>query len=171
MGSNQTQINLSRMADQMNVVLTQIFRDYVAKGSPTKRGGLRFLDVSSSKTFAFEKSIVSDDATGNLLVLSAPYIGKEEDIRHILIDGPHGKEIQHLTVRASTDIGKADRLFVEIGYYVPTLEWMSDENVIDFAKEHRCVSTHDAVIGILETRLLPMASEIMEFLINKLREN
>lgn len=171
MSERQTAINLSRIADQMNVVLTQIFRNYVAKGSPTKLGGLRFLDVESSKTFAFEKTKVCEDPKGNLLVVSAPYHGKKEDICHILYDGPYGSEIKHLTVRASTDVGKSDRLFIEVGYFVPTLEWLADEEVIAFSQSHHNINSHDSIIGILEEKLLPVANEIIEFLITELRNN
>lgn len=171
MANNQTQVNLSRIADQMNVILTQIFRQYVAQGSPTKLGGLRFLDVESSKTFAFEKTRVAENGQGNLLVLSAPYSGKEEDVRHLLHDGPHGKEIQHLQVRASSDVGKADKLFVEVGYYLPTLEWITDDTIREYAEQHKHTNSREALIGILEQQLLPMADEIMEFLIHKLRTN
>ena len=171
MSETQTAVSLNRIADQMNLVLTQIFRRYVAQGSPTKLGGLRFLDVESSKTFAFEKSLVSDDKKGNLLVLSAPFAGKEKDIEPILKAGPHGKDIRHLNVRASRDAGKADKFFVEVGYFVPTLEWVADENIIAFAKEHKMNSANEALNGILEEKLLPMADEIMDFIIHHLRAN
>ena len=55
---SNTQIDLRRIAEQIDVVLTEIYAEYVAKGSPTKLGGLRFLDVQSAKTFAYEKSVV-----------------------------------------------------------------------------------------------------------------
>ncbi|MBQ7567980.1 hypothetical protein IJT17_04165 [bacterium] len=166
-----TSLKLDRIAEQMDVVLTQIFRQYVSLGSPTKLGGLRFLDVECSKTFAFEKTRVADDGVGTLLVLSAPYDGKAEDIRHLLEAGPHGKDIQHLEVRASSDAGKSDKLFIEVGYYTPTSEWLTDENIIAYANEHKSVNSHDALIGILETKLIPIASELMSFLIDQIRIN
>ncbi|MDO5296601.1 MAG: hypothetical protein Q4F00_08220 [bacterium] len=169
--STQTSLKLDRIAEQMDVVLTQIFRNYVSLGSPTKLGGLRFLDVECSKTFAFEKTRVAEDGKGTLLVLSAPYDGKAEDIRHILEAGPHGQEIKHIEVRASSDVGKKDRLFIEVGYYIPISDWLTDEAIIAYAHEHKSANSHDALIGILETRLLPIASEIMSFLIEQIRIN
>ena len=168
--STKTGLNLTRIADQMDVVLTQIFRDYVSLGSPTKLGGLRFLDVKCSKTFAFEKTRIAKDGKGNLLVLSAPYEGTADDIRHVLTDGPHGKDIQHLEVRASSDAGKGDKFFVEVGYYVPTSTWLPNDKVFAFSKEHQCC-THDAVISIIEEHLLPIANELMSFLIEQIRIN
>ena len=155
----------------MDVVLTQIFRNYVSLGSPTKLGGLRFLDVECSKTFAFEKTRVTEDKRGALLVLSAPYDGKAEDIRHILEAGPHGKDIRHLEVRASSDVGKRDKLFIEVGYYVPVADWLTDSEIMDYAHEHKCANSHDALIGILEKRLLPIADALMTFLIEQIRIN
>lgn len=169
--STKTHLKLDRIAEQMDVVLTQIFRRYVSLGSPTKLGGLRFLDVECSKTFAFEKTRVADDGQGALLVLSAPYDGKADDIRHILVAGPHGDAIKHLEVRASSDAGKSDKLFIEVGYYVPVSSWLDDESIFAYAKEHKCANSHDALIGIVEENLLPVASEIMSFLIDQIRIN
>ncbi len=167
--ATNTDLNLNRIANQMDVVLTQIFRDYVKKGSPTKLGGLRFLDVKCSKTFAFEKTRIAEDGKGNLLILSAPYNGNADDIRHILENGPYGSEIRLLEVRASSDAGKGDKQFVEVGYYLPTNSWLSDEQIINFYRERKCASTNDALVGIIEEKLLPIASEIMKFLIEQIR--
>ena len=171
MAQTQTQIDLDRLADEVNVILTDIFGRYVAQGSPTKLGGLRFLDVQSSKTFAFEKTEVAQDGEGNLLVLSAPYRGSEEEIQATLQQGPHGSEIRRLSVRGSADVGKADKRFVEVAYYLPTLSWIPDEAILDFAKRHRLVNSRDALTGILKEKILPIASDIMEFLIAEIREN
>lgn len=171
MAQTQTQIDLERLADEMNVILTDIFGRYVAQGSPTKLGGLRFLDVQSSKTFAFEKTEVSEDRTGNLLVLSAPYRGTEDGIRQTLANGPYGSEIRRVTVRGSADFGKADKRFVEVAYQLPTASWLTDEAILAFAKKHRLVNSRDALTGILKEKVLPIASEIMEFLITEIRAN
>jgi len=171
MAQTQTQIDLERLADEMNVTLTDIFGRYVAQGSPTKLGGLRFLDVQSSKTFAFEKSEVSEDKTGNLLVLSAPYRGTEDDIRETLAKGPHGSEIRRVTVRGSADAGKADKRFVEVAYYLPTASWLTDEAIVAFAQKHKLVNSRDALTGILKEKILPVASAIMEYLISEIRAN
>lgn len=190
--SAQTNLNLSRVADQVNVILTQIFRQYVAQGSPTKLGGLRFLDVESSKTFAFEKTEVSEDGKGNILLFSAPYASIDQDkeptevtdkkvveadvvervkkeVKQILSAGPHGNDIQCLIVRPSKDAGKSDRFFIEVGYYIPTSEWLSDENIIAYAESHRLDNMRDALVRILEEKILPMADGIMQFLIHNLR--
>ncbi len=190
--SAQTNLNLSRVADQINVILTQIFRQYVAQGSPTKLGGLRFLDVESSKTFAFEKTEVSEDGKGNILLFSAPYASIDQDkeptevtdkkvveadvvervkkeVKQILSAGPHGNDIQCLIVRPSKDAGKSDRFFIEVGYYIPTSEWLSDENIIAYAESHRLDNMRDALVRILEEKILPMADGIMQFLIHNLR--
>lgn len=190
--SAQTNLNLSRVADQINVILTQIFRQYVAQGSPTKLGGLRFLDVESSKTFAFEKTEVSEDGKGNILLFSAPYASIDQDkeptevtdkkvveadvvervkkeVKQILSVGPHGNDIQCLIVRPSKDAGKSDRFFIEVGYYIPTSEWLSDENIIAYAESHRLDNMRDALVRILEEKILPMADGIMQFLIHNLR--
>lgn len=190
--SAQTNLNLSRVADQINVILTQIFRQYVAQGSPTKLGGLRFLDVESSKTFAFEKTEVSEDGKGNVLLFSAPYASIDQDkeptevtdkkvveadvvervkkeVKQILSVGPHGNDIQCLIVRPSKDAGKSDRFFIEVGYYIPTSEWLSDENIIAYAESHRLDNMRDALVRILEEKILPMADGIMQFLIHNLR--
>ena len=190
--SAQTNLNLSRVADQINVILTQIFRQYVAQGSPTKLGGLRFLDVESSKTFAFEKTGVSEDGKGNILLFSAPYASIDQDkeptevtdkkvveadvvervkkeVKQILSAGPHGNDIQCLIVRPSKDAGKSDRFFIEVGYYIPTSEWLSDENIIAYAESHRLDNMRDALVRILEEKILPVADGIMQFLIHNLR--
>ena len=171
MAQTQTQIDLERLADEVNVILTDIFGRYVAQGSPTKLGGLRFLDVQSSKTFAFEKTEVAEDGTGNLLVLSAPYRGSEEEIRATLQGGPHGSQIRRLSVRGSADVGKADKRFVEVAYYLPTASWLTDEAIVAFAQKHKLVNSRDALTGILKEKVLPIASAIMEYLISEIRAN
>ncbi|MGM9992599.1 MAG: hypothetical protein ACI376_07135 [Candidatus Bruticola sp.] len=190
--SAQNNLNLNRIADQINVVLTQIFRDYVAQGSPTKLGGLRFLDIESSKTFAFEKTEVSEDGKGNILLFSAPYASIDQDkeptevtdkkvveadvidrvkkeVLQILKAGVYGDSLHSLSVRPSKDAGKSDRFFIEVGYFVPTMEWLSDENVIAYATAHNLDNMRSALVRILEEKILPMARAIMEFLIHNLR--
>ncbi|MGM9999655.1 MAG: hypothetical protein ACI38Q_09760 [Candidatus Bruticola sp.] len=190
--SAQNNLNLNRVADQINVILTQIFRDYVAQGSPTKLGGLRFLDVESSKTFAFEKTEVSEDGKGNILLFSAPYASIDQDkeptevtdkkvveadvvervkkeVMQILRAGAYGNDISCLIVRPSKDAGKSDRFFIEVGYFVPTVEWLSDENIIAYASAHNLSNMRSALVRILEEKILPMARAIMEFLIHNLR--
>ena len=188
----QTKLDLSRIASQIDVILTQIFRRYVAQGSPTKLGGLRFLDRESSKTFAFEKTETADDGVGSLLLFSAPYASIDQDkdpsevtdkrvvetdalervkreVSQILSQGPHGEAVRHLSVRPSKDAGKSDRFFIEVGYYIPTSEWLTDEAIIAYAQEHRLTDTNKVLVRILEEKVLPIADEIMQFLIHNLR--
>lgn len=192
--SAQTNLNLVRIADQINVILTQIFRKYVAQGSPTKLGGLRFLDVESSKTFAFENTGVSDDQTGNILLFSAPYANIDQEVdpqditdkkvvetdpiervksevRAILKNGPYGDALveDHLKVRPSKDAGKGSRYFIEVGYYIPTCEWLSDEAICSYAETHKVNNSREAIVRILEEKVIDMADEIMQFLIHHLR--
>lgn len=161
-------LDLQRLGDEINVILTDIYGRYVAEGSPTKLGGLRFLDVQSSKTFAFEKTETADD--GNLLVLSAPYKGSEEAVRRALGEGPHGDAIRRLTVRGSSDVGKADKQFVEVAYYVPTASWLGDEDITRYAAEHRLVSSREAIHGLLKEKVLPVADAVMGHLISLIRQ-
>jgi len=186
-----TNLNLNRLADQINVILTQVFRKYVAQGSPTKLGGLRFLDTDSSKTFAFEKTGIADDGLGNLLLMSAPYanldqtkepdqltdkkvVGAEvvervkNEVMEILREGPYGSELKKLIVRPSKDSGKGDRFFIEAGYYFPTSEMLADDKILAYAQQHNISSSREAVTRILEEKIVPMADEIMQYLIHHL---
>ena len=47
----------------------------------------------------------------------------------------------------------------------------TDDEIFAYANEHKSANSHDALIGILEMRLLPVASEIMSFLIEQIRIN
>ena len=188
--SAQTNLNLNRVADQINVILTKVFRKYVAQGSPTKLGGLRFLDIESSKTFAFEKTGIADDEKGNLLLMSAPYANLDQtkepheitdkkvvensvvervkaEVMEILQQGPYGTEVKSLIVRPSKDSGKSDRFFIEVGYYLASSELLTNENIISYAQKHN-VDARSAVIRILEEKVVPMADEIMQYLIHHL---
>ena len=191
--STQTNLDLQRVANQIDVVLTQIFRSYVSKGCPTKLGGLRFLDLESSKTFAFEKTAVSENGLGNVLLFSAPYANIDQDkdptkakitdqkvvqedaiakakveIINILSKGPHNDAIETLNIRASNDRNKSDRFFIDVGYYVPTSELLSDEAIIAYAKEHNISTSREVIVRILEEKVKPMAEEIMDFLTKNL---
>lgn len=165
-------LDLSRVADEVNVILTEVYGRYVAQGSPTKLGGLRFLDVDSSKTFAFEKTEVADDGVGNLLVLSAPAPAKQTDeqLRATLEAGPHGDLVRRLTVRGSSDAGKADKRFMEVAFYFPTATWITDENIVAYAQAHHLVNAREAIAGIIKENLLPMAAAVMENLITEIRK-
>lgn len=165
-------LDLQRVADEVNVILTEVYGHYVAQGSPTKLGGLRFLDVESSKTFAFEKTEVAEDGVGNLLVLSAPAPSKmsEDQLREHLEAGPHGDAIQRLSVRGSSDAGKADKRFMEVAYYFPTSTWITDEKIVAYAQEHHLVNARQALVGLIKQNLLPMAEKIMANLVTEIRK-
>lgn len=165
-------LDLQRVADEVNVILTEVYGNYVAQGSPTKLGGLRFLDVESSKTFAFERTEVAGDGIGNLLVLSAPAPAKlsEEALRKVLEAGPHGDRIRRLTVRGSSDVGKADKRFMEVAYYFETAQWLTDDQIMAYAKEHHIVNAREAMVGIIQAKLLPIAGDVMENLITEIRK-
>lgn len=180
--ATETQLDLDRIGQEINVILTEIYGRYVAQGSPTKLGGLRFLDVPSAKTFAFEKTASAEG--GNLLILSAPFNAVQPDKKKFvplpdlfdrtgvpreLKNGPHGKTLRDIAVRASYDRGKAGKFFVEVTYYLPTAEWLTDKEVTDFAEKNHC-NGHDAVTRILREKVLPVAGDVMAHFVELVRE-
>ncbi len=180
--AQQTPLDFDRIGQEINVILTEIYGKYVAQGSPTKLGGLRFLDVPSAKTFAFEKTGATKD--GNLLVLSAPFNITQPDktkfiplaelleqtgIPRKLKEGPYGEFFKDAIVRASYDRGKAGKFFVEISYHLPTGEWLCDDNIFEYTKQHGC-NTHEAVVSILRQHVLPIADAIMDHFIQLVRD-
>lgn len=171
--TSKPQLDLRRVADEIDVLLTEIYGEYIAAGCPTKLGGLRFLDVESSKTFAFERTGVyeGDDRRppGNLLRVSAPYEGSPVVV-DLIARGTHSEDlVGEVITRRSPDVGKSDRLFVEAAYYLPTTEWLADEEIEKFVREHKIVNTRQAVHRILKARLLPYAREVMRSLIHVIR--
>ena len=99
----EAELNLRRIGEEIDVLLTEIYGEYVAQGSPTKLGGLRFLDVPSAKTFAFEKCEAYEG--GNLLKISAPAVGEEKVLTKQIKSGPHSKSLGDVVVRRSSDKG------------------------------------------------------------------
>ncbi|MBI3924542.1 MAG: hypothetical protein HY319_03300 [Armatimonadetes bacterium] len=179
---SSTQLDFARIGDEINVLLTDIYGKYVAQGSPTKLGGLRFLDVPSAKTFAFEKTGVAEN--GNLMILSAPYDAKQPDKSkfvplHELLEstglpaalksGPYGESFREAVVRASYDKGKAGKFFVEVAYYLPTGSWLDDEDVAAYAEKNR-VHGHEAVVRILRDNVLPIADQVMDQFVQLVRD-
>lgn len=163
-------LDLERVAGEIDVILTEIYGEYVAKGCPTKLGGLRFLDVESSKTFAFERTGTTEDGAGNLLILSAPFLGEEQEVWDALREGPGGERlVPPLKVRGSADAGKADKRFVEITYSLPTSELLTDERILEHASRHRLPNAREALAGILKEEILPFAGAVMEHLIHLIR--
>jgi hypothetical protein len=166
MSNTTIQLDFKRIGETIDVVLTEIYGHYVAKGSPTKLGGLRFLDVQSAKTFAFEKSQMAEN--GNLLVLSAPTDGSAEEIQTTLKSGPHADLMREVHIRKSPDAGKKNKNFVEVCYFLDTLSWLSDKNVeqVITAREF---NGNEAVVAILKEKVLPIAEKTMSYFVESFR--
>lgn len=168
MSNSKVSLDLERIAEQIDVVLTQIFAEYVAKGSPTKLGGLRFLDVESAKTFAFEKSREAEN--GNLLVLSAPFSENKEAIEAKLQAGPHADLLRDVAVRTSSDAGKGNKYFFEAAYFLDTPAWLTDEAISKTMAQFECTG-NTAVTRLLKEHVLPKAAAVMEYFIKIVRED
>lgn len=164
---SEVSMNYARIGEQIDVLLTEIYGEYVAQGSPTKLGGLRFLDVPSAKTFALEKTKPMDK--GNILTISAPFVGEKDVIENKMKEGPHAKEICEFDVRASSDAGKSNKFFVEVGYKLPTEKWLTDAKISDVSKKENC-NGNEAIRVILRQEVLPIAKEVMEHFIAVIRE-
>ena len=169
MASNTTsELNLKRVGEQIDVLLTEIYGEYVAKGAPTKLGGLRFLDVPSAKTFAFEKTQVQE--AGNLLVISAPAAGDFKVVKKQIKSGPHGKLMVDATERKSSDKGKGNKSFVELSYKLDTCKWLTEASIEKVIKTEGCNGT-EAVELLLKRGALPIAREVMAHFIEVIREH
>jgi hypothetical protein len=168
MSKSATSLDLKRIGEQTNVILTAIYGKYVAQGSPTKLGGLRFLDVQSAKTFAFEKT--QETPGGNLLVLSAPASDDREQLEVKLKAGPHVDLLRDIFVRTSPDAGKKNKYFVEVTYFLDTPNWLTDA-AISKVMESEGINGNEAVIVLLKKHVLPIASALMEHFILSLRGN
>lgn len=166
--STSSELNLVRIGEEINILLTEIYGEYVAQGSPTKLGGLRFLDVPSAKTFAFEKS--RPYAKGNLLVVSAPAVADEKVLTKQMKEGPRGKEMEKLVVRKSSDAGKGNKSFLEVTYKLPTIKWLTESAITKRAKNEGC-NGNEAVQLILKDEVLPIAREVMAHFISVVREH
>lgn len=161
-------VDLRRVAEQIDVVLTEIYAEYVAQGSPTKLGGLRFLDVQSAKTFAFEKSTVLDD--GNGLVVSAPYSENKEVVEAKLKEGPHVDLLRDIQVRTSPDAGKKNKYFFEAAYYLDVKKWLTDQAISDVITRYECTG-NQAVTRLLKENVLPVARDVMHYFVKIVRED
>ncbi|MCA9791699.1 MAG: hypothetical protein KC910_07880 [Candidatus Eremiobacteraeota bacterium] len=164
----ETGLNFTRIGEEIDVLLTEIYGRYVAQGSPTKLGGLRFLDVPSARTFALERTRATDD--GNMLIISAPFEGNQQVIEKALKKGPHSKLLHEVIMRTSTDAGKSGKYFVEPAYTLSTGEWLSDEEISKVAENHGC-NGNEAVRIILKREVLPIASEVLEHFVQAVREH
>ncbi len=161
-------MNFERVGEEIDILLTEIYGRYVAKGSPTKLGGLRFLDVASAKTFAFEKTQAQEEG-GNLLTISAPVTGTQEEVEGKLKSGPRNELLANVVVRASSDKGKKGKMFVEPSYSLATDEWLTEESIAKVAEENR-VNGNEAVRIILKREVLPIASDVMQHFVEIVRE-
>ncbi|MBM3462700.1 MAG: hypothetical protein FJX76_11415 [Armatimonadetes bacterium] len=188
-------LKLSLVSEEINTILAEVLGKFLVAGSPTKHGGLRFLDIESAKTFGFERSI--DVENGNLLVISAPVDVKfderdpanqkltldqrrakiedlktaaRERIEKGIKSGPHADSLHQVTVRPSSDAGKQKKLFVEVQYLIRSNELVSDKNVLDYAQKHSLTNTSEAVKRILRDHVIPMSKETMDHLIKVIRK-
>ncbi|CAN0228700.1 unnamed protein product, partial [Phaeothamnion confervicola] len=157
---------LKRIGEQINVILTAIYGKYVAQGCPTKLGGLRFLDVESAKTFAFEQT--QETEGGNLLVLSAPVSDNREELEAKLKAGPHAELLRDIFVRNSPDVGKKNKFFVEVTFFLDTPAWLTDE-AVSAVMERDNINGNDAIIVLLKKHVLPIAAALMDHFITSLR--
>ena len=165
--AKKASINYQRVGEQIDVLLTEIYGKYVAQGSPTKLGGLRFLDVPSAKTFALEKT--KAEKKGNIFTVSAPFVGEQEVVETKMKEGPHADLLCQFNVRASSDAGKANKLFVELGYKLDTSKWLTASAIEKTSKEEGC-NGNEAVRVILSREVLPIAKDVMEHFIGVIRE-
>lgn len=168
-----TNINFKLISEEINLILSGLYGLYISDGRPTKKGGLRFLDVKSNKTFGFEKTRETD--SGNLLIFSAPYYFPLEDLEikekleTELKKSENSSLIFEIWIRASRDKGKENRNFVEVKYHVPTGEILSDEKLLAYAKEHKMSDSRKIVRHILREYIEPFAKSEMDHLIEIIR--
>lgn len=167
----QLNINTRLISQEIDDILAKVLGQFLVQGSPTKHGGLRFLDIQSAKTFGFEQT--REDANGNnLLIISAPAAaGSQERLEEKIRKGPHGsaKECISVEVRESRDAGKKRKTFVEVQYIIPTTKLIDDKSVTKYANEHG-ITTSEALKRILREFIIPMAREVMDHLIVVVRE-
>ncbi len=167
-------VNFKLISEEINLILSSLYGLYTSEGRPTKRGGLRFLDIKSNKTFGFEKTRETD--SGNLLILSAPYnfpienIELKDKLEKEIRKGPHSDMIFEIWLRPSRDKGKEDRNFVELKYHIPTNELLSDKNILNYAKEHNLNDSKMIVKSILFEKVEPLAKSTMDHLIESIRD-
>lgn len=164
----QAVLNNRLVSEEIDDVLAKVLGKFLVQGSPTKHGGLRFLDIESAKTFGFERT--QEFENGNLLIISAPAApDSEARLLEKMKKGPHAERLHSVTVRPSPDPGKKRKTFVEVQYVIPTAELVNDKAVTKYAEAHK-VSTSEALKRILREFIIPMGKEIMDHLIIVVRE-
>jgi hypothetical protein len=172
-GMQNTTVNYRLVSEEINLILSNIYGGYISESRPTKKGGLRFLDIVSNKTFGFEKTRETD--TGNLLILSAPFKGALEDIARKdrlekeLRGGPHNDQIYDIVIRQSRDRGKEDKLFVEVKYILPTGALLESEKVLAHAEKYKMANSRLVVKNMLKDYIGPFAQSTMDHLIGVIR--
>jgi hypothetical protein len=169
----QTTMNFKLVAQEIDLIMSTLYGRYISEGRPTKRGGLRFLDIVSNKTFGFEKTRETDK--GNLLILSAPYKGALEDIERkgkleaLIKKGPNEKYIHDIVIRQSRDKGKEDKLFIEVKYHLPTGDLLESEKIAKHGEKYRMNNSKVIIRAILREFMEPFAQQSMDHLINVVR--
>lgn len=170
----ENNINYKLISEEINHILSGVYSLFVADGRPTKKGGLRFLDVKSNKTFGFEKTRETDK--GNLLVLSAPYYfplentAIKEKLESEIRKSRNSGRVHEIWIRGSYDKGKENKNFVEIKYIVPTSELLDMENIKKYSEQLKTSDTRKIVRNILRDNIETFAKEEMENLINIIRD-
>lgn len=168
-----TTINYRLVSEEINLILSGLYGRYISGGRPTKKGGLRFLDIKSNKTFGFEKTRETD--TGNLLILSAPFQGtledipKKEKLEKKIKEGPHVDQIYDIVIRKSRDRGKEDKHFVEVKYHINTGELLETEKVTEYCDKYSIYNSKIVVKNILRENIEPFAKATMDHLIDVVR--
>lgn len=164
-------MNYELIGNEVDNILSDVHDVYLSQGRPTKKGGLRFLDWYSNKTFAFEKTGSTKD--NNLLVMSAPYNEENtEKIESKLKKGPHGKEFYELKLRSSKDKGKAGKKFIEIFYIIPSTELIQDSKIENYLKKNTNLKTAtEAVKHMLREYVEPMAKKCMDNFVEVMKVN
>ena len=162
-------MNYELIANEVDNVLSKVHDVYLSQGRPTKKGGLRFLDWQSEKTFAFEKTEKSEN--GNFLVLSAP-MSKDtaENIEKKLKKGDYSKNLHEIKIRESKDKTKAGKQFIEIYYSIPVAEILEDKKIEQYlSKNHNVKTASNAVKNILHGYVEPMAKRCMDNFVEVMR--
>lgn len=184
-GTTKGAINYRLVSEEIDTILAEVLGMFLVQGSPTKHGGLRFLDVESAKTFGFERT--REEGDRNVVKISAPAelnltkleLANEEKVKKARAEaclrleeqirqGPHAPHV--ITVRPSPDPGKAKKMFVEVQYLIPTSELLADDKVIDYA-QHKGITASEAVRRILREHVIPLAKESMDHLIIVVRKD
>lgn len=167
-------INYKLISEEINLVLSGLYGKYTSEGRPTKRGGLRFLDITSNKTFGFEKTRETD--VGNLIILSAPFLGaledinKQEKLKKKIKEGPHSDALYDIVIRQSRDRGKETKLFVEVKYHIPTRDLLQDEMIAEYGEKYKMTNSKQVVRNILREFIDPFAKNTMDHLIGVIRK-